>query len=305
MTVSVATYNVYLGADLMKIFAATSPDHLRALAAEVYDDLAATDFSRRARGIVAELGAAGWPDLVGCQEVCLWSAGRPDAAPTVRCDFTAELSAAFAEAGAPYGVVASTPNFGGRMPVSPTMYVELQGRDVSFARSDTVSVTSAISGSFSRRLEVPTAMDGVSFDIVRSWTVVKASVSGLDLEFANTHLEAYDHDVRAAQLAELLGALGAGPAVVVGDFNERPGGLAMPEGWTDAWVAAHGPDAGFTCGQSDPLLRNPTSTLDHRIDYVMVRALAVDDCRLVGHQAPMPSGLWPSDHAGVVASLSG
>jgi hypothetical protein len=304
MTVRVATYNVYLGADLTKIFAATSPEHLRALAAEVFGDVAATDFPQRARGIVAGLGAAGWPDLVGCQEVCVFSTGSPDGEPQVWCDFTAELSAAFAEAGAPYDVVASAPTFGGRMPISPTTYVELLSRNVTFARLDSVTVQDVSGGPFEARLEIPTQMSGVTFEIVRSWTAVTASVSGVALEFANTHLETYDADIRAAQLAELLARLGPGPAVVVGDLNERPHALVVPAFWSDAWVAANGSDGGFTCVQTDPLLRNPASTLDHRIDYLLARDLAVVDCRLVGHEAPMPSGLWPSDHAGVVASVT-
>ena len=61
----------------------------------------------------------------------------------------------------------------------------------------------------------------------------------------------------------------------------------------------------FTCGQG-PVLDNPVSKLDERIDYVFVRDADVRECRVVGDQPEdrtRPGGLWPSDHAGVVARL--
>jgi len=100
------------------------------------------------------------------------------------------------------------------------------------------------------------------------------------------------------------------PLVLVGDFNSPADGTGVTYNdlvaarFADAWALA-GSGAGLTCCQADDLL-NGASTLDRRIDLVLFRgafaALASD---VVGEEpADMtPSGMWPSDHAGVVAVL--
>ena len=79
-------------------------------------------------------------------------------------------------------------------------------------------------------------------------------------------------------------------------------------GLTDAW---NKDDPGFTYGQ-DPDLLNPDSKLSFRIDLVLYRGgsrwdFDVGNIELVGDKQAdkTPSGLWPSDHAGVVATLRG
>ncbi len=64
-------------------------------------------------------------------------------------------------------------------------------------------------------------------------------------------------------------------------------------------------DPGYTCCQNANLL-NPTSLLNERLDLILFRGpFAVSDVVLVGDDPAdkTPSGLWPSDHAGVVARL--
>ena len=76
-------------------------------------------------------------------------------------------------------------------------------------------------------------------------------------------------------------------------------------GFSDAWQAKHPSDPGFTCCQATDLL-NPTSTLTERVDLVLTRGpFHVAKASLVGDEASdrLPSGLWPSDHAGVVVTL--
>jgi hypothetical protein len=73
----------------------------------------------------------------------------------------------------------------------------------------------------------------------------------------------------------------------------------------DAWSARHPSDPGFTCCQATNLL-NPTATLTERVDLVLTRGpFHVGKASLVGDEASdrLPSGLWPSDHAGVVVTL--
>jgi hypothetical protein len=55
-------------------------------------------------------------------------------------------------------------------------------------------------------------------------------------------------------------------------------------------------------------LLNARSQLSHRIDLIMLRgAFTVEDISLIGNKPSdrTPSGLWPSDHAGIVATLAG
>ena len=92
-------------------------------------------------------------------------------------------------------------------------------------------------------------------------------------------------------------------------------GAFVDGGFTDVWYESSPrkrSDTGVTCCQEDvPDVRTP----DQRIDFVLVRndKLANDQGRhrgffeaeVIGDMESdrTPSGLWPSDHAGVVASV--
>jgi exonuclease III len=107
--------------------------------------------------------------------------------------------------------------------------------------------------------------------------------------------------------------------VLAGDLNSAADGVgALPgrtdtrthhdilaAGFTDAWTAVHDAEPGFTCCRPADLHDGMTN-LSQRIDYVLfsgtITALATNR---VG-EAPgslTPSGLWPSDHAGVRSVL--
>ena len=123
--------------------------------------------------------------------------------------------------------------------------------------------------------------------------------------------------IRVAQAKELLltAANTSLPVVIAGDFNipadtsldpSFPGYQAIINaGFTDAWRSKRAPDPGFTCCQAENLL-NPTSLLSTRIDLVLFRGASdVADISLIGNlpAGRTASGLWPSDHAGVAATL--
>jgi hypothetical protein len=80
---------------------------------------------------------------------------------------------------------------------------------------------------------------------------------------------------------------------------------AIDAGFTDAWLEARMADPGFTCCQNANL-SNATTGLNQRIDLVLLRGITtVSDVRLVGNKPSdkTPSGLWPSDHAGLAMTL--
>ena len=77
--------------------------------------------------------------------------------------------------------------------------------------------------------------------------------------------------------------------------------LFFAGGFADGWPGADG----LTCCHAVDL-HNPNPTLTKRIDLVLTRgALETVSAEVLGDAAAdrTPSGLWPSDHAGVVATL--
>jgi endonuclease/exonuclease/phosphatase family metal-dependent hydrolase len=101
-----------------------------------------------------------------------------------------------------------------------------------------------------------------------------------------------------------------------GDFNAVPGSATYNAvtgiGFTDSWAALHPTDGGLTCCQVDQnggivdVINNPVSNLLTRVDYVLVRGpIQASDAVLVGADPSTrtASGLWPSDHAGLVVTI--
>ena len=308
---TVATYNLYLGADLSLLFGVGSVEELGAAVAEVRGQLERTSFAERA-GAVARILVREAVDVVGLQEVSRWAAAPlgPDGglgAEEVLVDFLPTLLAELAAARKSYDVHAAHPSFAGGLPVAGS-WMSVQSAGVVLVRRDgPLQVTGARTGTYASRADLVTGLDGVSFPIVRGWGWVDGRVDGRPFRFVNTHTEAWDPVTRDAQRDELVRLLGdaGGPTAVVGDFNASPSEVGLPPAYVDAWTAAGGdPAGGLTCGQ-DADLANEASTLRKRIDYVFVRDAAVESCRVVG-AAPedrTAGRLWPSDHAGVVARL--
>ncbi len=316
---TVASYNLYLGADLTRLFSATTPAELVQRAGQIYANVVKTDFPARAEAI-AELLAANPPEVVGLQEVALWETGPIGGQLTPSYDFLQLLLDALARHGLAYRPAAVNANFssGGPIPIDATTAARFSDRDVILARADLpaalVGVSSPESHNFAARLVIPTGIPGLSFSVPRGWSAVDVKVRGKTVRFVNTHLEAFSAPVRNAQATELATALAHSPRPVVlaGDLNSRPDdtlgayGTFGGAGYADAWTVAQGPDGGFTSGQSE-LLDNVPSLLDHRIDYVLYQPGTVEalHAEVIGDELGdrTLSGLWPSDHAGVVATL--
>ncbi len=133
-----------------------------------------------------------------------------------------------------------------------------------------------------------------------------------------THLEVESFPtVQEAQAQEFLAgpARTGGAVIAVGDFNSDAEPAPTDTNTTtyadltkywfkDAW-AVNGGANGDTCCQNSTLT-NPVSSLRTRIDLVLThgpvrtRSADVVDDQPIASTPP----LWPSDHAGVVATLS-
>lgn len=306
----VATWNLYLGADLSLLFGLENVDDLADRIAELREQLAVTRFAERATAMAAVL-ARERPDVVGLQEVCRWTSTDAAGSETVGDDFLPTLLAELDTAGCAYDAHAFNANFSGAVPVDGDTWLGVAGGNVTLVRRDAgLVVVGEETGTFAEQHVIATGIEGVSFPIVRSWGRVDLDVAGTPFAVVNTHIEAWDPVVRDAQRDTLVAdAAGRpGPTAVVGDFNARPHVVGMPPPYVDAWDAADDPadnGAGFTC-VDDPLLSDPGTEPSERIDYVWVRDARVVRAWRAGHEdadRTVPHRLRPSDHVCVIADL--
>jgi len=316
-TVTVMARNIYLGADLTPAFTATSELGFLLAVGGVYQQAIASNFPDRAAAIAGEIDST-QPMLVGIQEATVWSSGAafdPAPATNVEADFVDLILDELAALGLSYERVAVAPGFDGEFPTLLGKDVRMQVSDVILARTDLktadLKILGTHTGSYQTFLELPTVIGPIAFP--RQWAAVDVKVRGLTFRFVSTHLEAFAPPIRQAQAIELLAAhAGRGvPTIYAGDFNAQPGtgdaaDILLAEGLVDTWVVANPGDLGYTSGQAADL-RNEVSELDHRIDLVLTEGpFTVIAAQRVGHLAAdkTPSGLWPSDHAGVVTTLA-
>ena len=310
--IRVATWNIYLGADLGVLLGELPASGLDATSEEVLRQLQVTAFPHRAPAI-ARLLVQEQVDLIGLQEVCTWHSDGE-----LMWDGATELCAALEELDEPYDVVVAQPSFRGSGRVGSTgepVLMRLEGRNLILRRrSSAVQVEETSAGMFGSALTV-SLMGAIDVTIDRGWCTARCSVDGAEgFTFVNTHTEAYDATSRDRQRNELMELLPGDPrVVVVGDFNATPGEIGMPRELTDAWTAAgndgDGPGAATCCRGAD--LTDPDTRFADRIDYIWLRGLEVDSCTRIGADAedrtkPEDGGdhrLWPSDHAGIVATL--
>ena len=307
---TVMSRNLYLGADLLPVLSSTTIPELVVRAAETWQAVQASNFEERADAIAAEI-AATKPSLIGLQEVALWRSDPANDGPAteavqVELDFLAVLLEALADLGLDYTVASSVQNFDGEVPTALGHDIRYTDHDVILAAAG-LATSNADSGNFAVGLPLPALFGGGI--ATRGWVSVDATVGDKTFRFVNTHPEAWGPDLlRMAQTAQLLtDAMDTTlPVVLVGDLNTQPGSdpynLLTSVGFVDAWQPRR---PGPTCCQAADV-RNTTSQLDQRIDYVMVRgAVRALAARLVGNtsESLTPSGLWPSDHAGVVAKV--
>jgi len=223
----------------------------------------------------------------------------------------------------------------------PAMVVSVIDRDVILARGDVPASVAGIPcarpapGSDGCHYQAVATVGTPLGDIVveRGFVGVNATVKGEDYLFVNSHLEVRmlgsneeSTALQPFQALELNGTLAAylsffpePPRVLVaGDFNSGSTNVPLPplylptayqqlsSAFTDTWTLRPGKPAGFTCCQDAALLNNPSSH-DERIDIVFARPAPTEvkanvmDAELADRTI---SGLWPSDHASVIAELT-
>lgn len=313
------TRNVYLGADIFSIVDAQTSAEVVAKVTAAWAAVVASDFPERAKVLAAEIAAAD-PHLVGLQEVSLYRLQSPGDLPglvpatdTVY-DFLAILQQELSALGLAYDVVVESRNADVEMPLANQSGglddIRMTDRDVILVKSE-VDWTDPQHARFTERYLVLVA-GALPVPFFRSWTSVVATIGGRTIRFVNAHLETQvDPTVQEAQAQELIGLLQGEtrPVALVGDFNspaDNSGTVSYQRfgqaSWEDSWTTS----GGFTCCHAADL-RNDTVDLDERIDIIFRSPADFDvvDIQVVGDELAdrTPAGLWPSDHAGVVATL--
>ena len=322
---TVITRNMDNGTDFGPIFAAQTQAQLVAADSATFAEIQASNIPERAAGIAAEIAAA-QPDVVGLQEVFTYRVGPFGATPTtVVYDALQSLLTDLSQRGLQYAPAAILTNIDAVLPafnpVSGLFNVRATDHDVVLVRTDLpvsqFKLLNVQAQHFTTNLVFNNPLLG-SVEIPRGWISVDVKKRGKSFRFITTHLESFSRAIQVAQANEL--AQGPAntdtPVLFAGDFNcdaqsadptvNAAHRILLGAGFTDTWSVAHPTDAGFTFPLHGEDPYTPFATPIERIDWVLERgAISLTTVDLIGNTSAdlTPSGLWPSDHAGLVASF--
>jgi endonuclease/exonuclease/phosphatase family metal-dependent hydrolase len=318
---NVMTRNMFIGTDFGPILTATTFDQFASEVAIAYLHVQQSNIPERAAALAKEIRAK-QPDLVGLQEASIWRTGPLfGPATTVTYDALQSLLDELAARGLHYTPIAVLKEFEAEAPSALGIQIGFTDRDVLLARSDLrpseLKLSNVQAQHFTINLPITSPILGTLI-IPRGWISVDGKIRGKRFRFVTTHLESFHPGVQAAQSAELVqGPCNtARPVIIAGDLNtESATGdpaqntgyqIIQGSGFLDAWTLLHPSDPGRTWALhgEDPFT---ATTPTQRLDLVLVRGeLGVTETILIGHTpaALTPSGLWPSDHAGVVSTVN-
>ena len=326
---TVMTRNMDTGTDFGPIFSATTPLQLLTAVGAAYAEVQASNIPERAAGIAKEI-EANQPDLVGLQEVTTVHTG-PFGGPatTLVFDQLQSLLDELASRGLHYAPIAVLTNLDAEAPAFDSSFnlfdVRVTDHDVMLARTDLQTSEFELEKiqfqHFTTNLTFSSPTLGL-LTIPHGWISVDAKLRGKQYRFVTTHLESLSPAIQAAQAAELVNGPGNTdvPVIFAGDFNsdaESSDAAANPAypilltaGFVDTWKQLHPNDPGFTwpLHGEDPF--TSFSAPNERIDLVFSRngqkELMPFNLDLIGNNQSTdltPSGLWPSDHAGLIGSF--
>jgi endonuclease/exonuclease/phosphatase family metal-dependent hydrolase len=316
---TVLTWNIYLGGNHVPLLGAT-PQQLPARMSALWQQVQNTFFPARARAIAAVL-ARTRPDVIALQEVMRWSVDqRPQLhvpQPVIVYDFIALLLGELAARRVCYALAARSPGVDVLLPTTEGFDVHFEDAVVILARVPTPDEKFTWSNPraerFSRNITAP--IGNQLQTLSRQWTSLDLMLGNRPVRFVNAHVEYADPAVSEAQCAELL----TGPAeprdrpvILVGDFNADAETGKTWKTLTDKRKAKFvdafcevGKEPGATWGQAEDL-RNARSQLTRRLDWVLYRGQTHASSATVVGVDPgdrTPEGMWPSDHAGVLAGF--
>ncbi len=258
-------------------------------------------------------------------------------ATKVDYDFLALLRRALRARGVPYRPVSVNPLSDVEAPAfEGPLTAPVDGRDVRLTMRDVilkrVGSPVRVVRARERTFRVGLALDiaGKAMDFTRGYQWVDVRGRAGRFRFVNTHLEAFSSDIALGQAQEMLADAGATrrTTILVCDCNSdplletvKPGDtqphyaayrlITREAGFVDTWLRWRPASQGWTSGLSETVDDPDASGFDHRIDFVFARGAHPHAVKVkrgavtgdeIGDRDPS-TGLWPSDHAGVVMRL--
>jgi endonuclease/exonuclease/phosphatase family metal-dependent hydrolase len=308
----VMTQNLYVGSFFQELNAAKTPSEIIAAATLTYQHILATRPAERAAVIADEIAKLR-PDFVGLEQAAILRTGTAPPATTVTFDLLQSLLQELAARGVRYETVAVRPGIDAETPTALGFDVRLTMRDALIVRADLLEQGHVKLSNLQIRQYIAASTD------TEGYSSIDVTWRGRQFRFVTTHFAllslAFPQALELVQTA----ANTTLPVVLVCDCNANPDDpndpifqnfpaylLLKNAGFVDAFRTAQPNDPGFTCCQDENLL-NVTSNMSHRIDLVQFRGpFTVKDVQVVGASPADRTrlGLWPSDHAGVVATLT-
>jgi endonuclease/exonuclease/phosphatase family metal-dependent hydrolase len=313
----VMTQNLYVGSFFLELNAAVAtgdPATIIAAATLTYNHILATRPAERA-AVIADKIAEVRPDFVGLEQAAILRTGALNAPPatTVTFDLLQSLLQELAARGVRYEAVAVRPGADGEVPTALGFNARITMRDALIVRADLLEQGQVKLSNLQIRQYIAASSD------TEGYSSIDVTWRGQQFRFVTTHFALLS--LAAPQALELVqtAANTTLPVVLVCDCNVNPDAPTDPifqnypaylllknAGFVDVFRTARPNDPGFTCCQDENLL-NVISNLSHRIDLVQFRGpFTIEDVQVVNaSQADRTRlGLWPSDHAGVVATLT-
>ncbi len=312
---------MFLGADFGPVLGATSFGDFLEAVKNTYLSVQQSNIPARAAAVADEIEAR-QPDLVGLQEVSIWRTG-PFGGPatTVTYDALQSLLDELESRGLHYAPIAVLTEFQAEAPSALGINIGFTDRDVILARTDLSTAELKLSNiqgqHFVTQFGFTSPILG-QIVVPRGWLSVDGKIRGKDFRFINTHLESFHPLVQAAQSSELMlsPANTNLPVVLVGDLNTDSATgdpslnsgyqVIASSGFIDTWTATHPGDSGFTWPLHLTDLFTPVTPF-WRLDLIMVKGeVEVFGTDLFGNTLAdrTPGGLWPSDHAGLAATIN-
>ena len=231
------------------------------------------------------------------------------------------------------------PAFSGPNPMAP----EAGARDVRLTMRDVILKRVGSGIEVLRHKEkkfdakIPISIAGKPLDFTRGYQWIDAKRGNQTFRFINTHFEAFSSDIAYAEAEQMLEGPGdyKGTTIIVCDCNSDPLNqniksdlqpvpdtlphsapywlITGKTGFHDTWLQWKPAAEGWTSGLSELVNDANASGFDHRIDMVFARTgegrrLDVVGGKVTGNtlaSKDATTGLWPSDHAGVVMRLRG
>ncbi|MXR40652.1 hypothetical protein GRX01_04725 [Halobaculum sp. WSA2] len=327
------TQNVYLGLDYSRLLGASSYRQLRRIVGQFLTEIEPAEYRARADAVAAAVAATD-ADVVALQEASLFRKQEPgdfastggDRASTEVVDLLAEVERALEARGLRYDRAAVTATSDAELPAETndgSVDLRVTDRNALLVRAG-VDVNDVVTKSYDMDLSLTVPGTEQEVALRRGYARADVATDGAEFTAVSTHLESVSSFLRVVQARELLDGLrGSNPVVLCGDLNSGPGYEPaaydmLTDSFTDSYDRVNPQAKGNTCCQS-PDLRNDRSQLSRRIDAVLRRGdLRATDVSRVNHRRTdrvrvdgdsngdsdgRSGSVWPSDHAGIVATF--